>query len=547
MIAKQRRAYLVPFFPALPAGLWHILLGIAFIPIYLMIERVTFIHQLDGLGITLWGPSAGLALLLLMRLGPGHVATVFAASLITDFSIYTGPRGVLAPVATSLALAGGLTAIAMTLRLVWSLEPPRLRQVVAMLLIVPAGTLGMALTYCLILFFTEHLTPGRFAIAVRNFWIGDTLGILTIVPFASAVMAYAGRTPGLAWAEAVSFLGFLGAVGVALLVIFGIEHASEYQFFYLLFLPVIWIAIRLGFRGVAIGLLATHLMLVSTALAQGYATYDFISFQMLMLILSATGLLLGGAISEIRSYDEKTRRQESELARATRQALVGATGTALAHEVSQPLASTTNYLHAARKLLPVDSKQPSPLSEMLGKAAKEAERARTTLERVRDYLASGKVHLEAVDARKVAREIVTAVGRDPRFDKVEIRVAGGMSTPRISADIIQLQQVLLNLVTNAAEAAAREANEDARVTVWFEPAAKTVAIHVEDSGAGVSAEIAGRLFEPFESTSIRGMGLGLTLVKQIVEAHGGEVLWNNLDVGARFTVQFARHEEFRHD
>lgn len=512
--------------------------SVLFVAAYLTVERLTFIHQLDGLGITLWGPSAGLALLALIRWGPGFGPAVFLASLIADFTVYTGPRGLVTPVATSLVLAGGLTAIAVALRTQWRAEPIKFKEIGALLLIVPSGVLFVAVSYCLVLLASEQLNPGRFLIAVRNFWIGDTLGILTLVPFASAVRLFGRKELSATHSQGLNFLAFFATLTAALVLIFGVDHAREYQFFYLLFLPVTWIALREGVAGAAVGLFATHVLLVSTALAQGYGTSDFVAFQMLMVVLSATGLLLGGAISEIRAYDERTRKQEADLSRATRQALVGATGTALAHEVSQPLSSTTNYLHAARQLLAKDA--PDELKRALLMAAQEAERARETLERVRDYLSSGRLDRRKIDVLPIAKAMAACVNRDPRYQAVDIRISANASLTALAADPIQVQQVFLNLIANAAEAALRRNKSAPSVMVSVQTDDQGLTVRIDDNGPGVSAEIADRLFEPFESTCRLGMGLGLTLVRQIVQAHGGEVSWFNRPDGASFSFHLPR-------
>lgn len=543
IISEQQRGQAAKGEFSRPTG-W-LYASVLFVAAYLTVERLTFIHQLDGLGITLWGPSAGLALLSIIRWGPGFGPAVFLASLIADFTVYTGPRGLITPVVTSLVLAGGLTAIAVPLRSQWRAEPIKLKEIYALLFIVPSGVLLMAVAYCLVLLASAQLNPGRFLIAVRNFWIGDTLGILTLVPLAWALQLFLRKELPATRSRAFNFLACLATLVAALMMIFSVDHAREYQFFYLLFLPVTFIALREGVAGAAVCLFVTHVLLVSTALAQGYGTSDFVAFQMLMIVLSATGLLLGGALSEIRAYDERMRKQEADLSRATRQALVGATGTALAHEVSQPLSSTTNYLHAARQLLDKDAC--NELKRSLFMAAKEAERARQTLVRVRDYLSFGRLDRRATDVLPIAKAMASCVSRDPRYRAVNIRVDAKVAFPPLAADPIQLQQVFLNLIANAAEAALRRNASAPFVTVSFQIDEQALTVRIDDSGPGVSGEIADRLFEPFESSCRSGMGLGLTLVRQIVEAHGGEVSWFNREDGASFSFQLPRAPVARHE
>jgi two-component system sensor kinase FixL len=515
------------------------LVGLSFVAAYVAVERATFAYQLDGLGITLWSPSAGLSVVLLMGPGLAYAPFVFAASLITDFAVYAGPRGWIAPAATSLVLTIGLGAIALGLGGKSNNAQPRLGSVVTLLTVVPTGVLMIAVVYCSMLYATDHLSPWSYLLAIRNFWIGDTLGIITVVPAAAATLrAFSARWHAVPRSLVADASGFAVALLGALWIVFGLQRAHEYQFFYLLFLPIVWIAVRRGYAGVSIALVVAHVLLVTVATLLGYAAYDFIAFQMLMLVLSATGLLLGAAVTEGRCSEERIRVQQSELARAARHALVGATGTALAHEISQPLSSATNYLHAAHRILRAGANVDPAVTKALAKAEAEARRARETLERVRDYVSSGRLEITQVDVEELVGKIVHLIGREADARGVAIEITTGPHLPTIAADAIQIEQLLLNLLSNAVDAASENTDNCGRVALLISQRRDRVAISVEDNGRGIAAEMADRLFEPFETTKQHGMGLGLTLVRQILEAHRGGLHWENrASGGARFTAE----------
>jgi two-component system, LuxR family, sensor kinase FixL len=515
------------------------LTGCAFIVIYIVVEKLSLVYKLDGLGITLWGPSAGLSLVLLLTRGLSFAPFIFLASLIADFAVYLGPRGLVAPTATSAVLAVGLSVLAWTLQRVSNFGRGRagLADVVALLLVVLVGNLVIAFLYCGALYSTGLLAPSRFILAVRNFWIGDTVGMITLVPAVPTLLwmlSAAVRTPSRG--RVFDAVIFLVAVFAALWVIFGVANAQEYQFFYLLFLPIVLVAIRAGYAGVSVALLLTHVLLVALATAQGYAAYDFIAFQMLMLVLSATGLLLGAVVSERARSEERARKQQEELARATRHATVGAMGTALAHEISQPMSSATNYLHAARRMLRASGDVTSPVAEALAKAETEARRAREALERVRDYVSTGRLDLSDVDLEALVGKIASLARRHSRG--VTVDVTSKPHLPTLQGDAIQLEQLLVNLVSNAIDAACSRGDGKGRVTVHLRQHVERIAIAIEDNGPGVPNQIANRLFEPFETTKPRGMGLGLTLARQIVESHGGLLRWERLQPqGTCFLVE----------
>jgi signal transduction histidine kinase len=131
---------------------------------------------------------------------------------------------------------------------------------------------------------------------------------------------------------------------------------------------------------------------------------------------------------------------------------------------------------------------------------------------------------------------------------VDIRVGSTPHLPAICADAIQLEQLLLNLISNAVDAAALSADRRGLVTVHVQQRRDRAVVSVEDNGRGIVEEIVDRLFEPFETTKRKGMGLGLTLARQIMDAHGGELhAENRVPHGARFTVELNVDGPRRHD
>ena len=186
----------------------------------------------------------------------------------------------------------------------------------------------------------------------------------------------------------------------------------------LLFLPVIWVAMREGYAGVALALVTIQLTLAVLTAFVGYNTTDFAILQLLMLVLSITGLLLGAVTTERQDAALRLREQKRELARMVSNARAGAMGMALAHEVSQPLSTVATYLHAARRLLQASAAS-EPVMDALVKAEAEAQRAREVLERIRDFVSNGNLNL-------TARRCVRPCGEDRRA------LSGGSSRARRS-------------------------------------------------------------------------------------------------------------------
>ena len=125
---------------------------------------------------------------------------------------------------------------------------------------------------------------------------------------------------------------------------------DEDQFFYLLLLPVIWIGVRHGLPWCAMAILIEQVTLVALITLLGYPASDFIAFQIFSIAVAVAGLVLGAVVTERQDAELKLRQQQAELGRMTRLATVGALGSAIVHEISQPLATLATYAHACRRL-----------------------------------------------------------------------------------------------------------------------------------------------------------------------------------------------------
>jgi two-component system sensor kinase FixL len=293
---------------------------------------------------------------------------------------------------------------------------------------------------------------------------------------------------------------------------------------------------REGYAGVALALVTIQLTLAVLTAFVGYNTTDFAILQLLMLVLSITGLLLGAVTTERKDAALRLRDQKREMARMVSNARAGAMGMALAHEVSQPLSTVATYLHAARRLLQA-SVASEPVMDALIKAEAEARRAREVLERIRDFVSSGNLDLQVLDLSALAEKIAALCREEATARGIEIEVESIRPIPPVKADRVQIEQVLSNLVTNAIDAASERSDARGHVIIRLAAHGEAVVIQVEDNGPGVAPELADSIFEPYQTTKPRGMGLGLPLSLRIVQRHAGRLWWEpNRPAGARFVV-----------
>ncbi|HEY1782902.1 MAG TPA: ATP-binding protein [Roseiarcus sp.] len=514
------------------------LTGASFILAYLALNVLTEWHQFDRLGITLWSPDDGLSLALLLE-SVAFAPFVFLGAVLVDLFIASVHRSIGVTLTAELFLTIAYVGFASILRhtIKFNIRQFRLPDVVAFLLLVPAGAAVSALIYCGVLYLGGELSHDKLLVAMAHYWIGDALGIITVIPAVTAMFMDLPRL-GRRWSGYTLFTVFIFVLGMCLgfAALVGVGDRL-YYLFNLLFLPVIWVAMREGYPGVALALVTIQLTLAAITAFAGYDTTDFAILQLLMLVLSITGLLLGAVTTERKDAALRLREQQRELTRMASDARAGALGMALAHEVSQPLSTVTAYVHAARRLL-----QSSVASELvmdaLLKAEAEAQRAREVLERVRDFLSSGNLNLNALDVSSLAERISDLCREEAASRGVEVEVESAGSLPPVNADGVQIEQVLVNLVANAIDAASERPDGRGRVIIRVESNASAITIRVEDNGRGVAPELADKIFDAYQTTKPRGMGLGLHLSRRIVQRHAGRLWWEPIRTGGtRFAVE----------
>jgi len=228
---------------------------------------------------------------------------------------------------------------------------------------------------------------------------------------------------------------------------------------------------------------------------------------------------------------EEQRRELSHLARV---ASLGQLSGAFAHELNQPLASISNNAEAARYLLkrrPVDLVE---LDAILKDIVGADQRAALVIRRLRAMLKRGETRIQAVDAAELVDEVLELAHAELITRRIAVAALVAPDLPSVLADRIQLQQVLLNLILNAAEAMRSTPEADRRVSLIVRSDdGSNLHFSVRDHGPGISPSLIDHLFEPFVTTKPEGLGLGLSISRAIIAAHGGR-LWaeNNADQGA---------------
>ncbi len=225
-----------------------------------------------------------------------------------------------------------------------------------------------------------------------------------------------------------------------------------------------------------------------------------------------------------RRYLERARTLEAQFAHAGRVAAIGEMGTVLAHELNQPLAAIVNYAKGCIRRLASDEMSPKELATILDRIAAEGNRSAEILRRLRDFIGKRKALHAPADANRIVREATDLAELEARQKAVKLRLELSDGIAPVIADPVQIEQVVLNLVHNAIEAIDNAKWQQREVIVQTQQnPRKGVDVTVRDTGPGLPANGVERMFEPFVSTKPGGMGLGLSISRSIVEAHGGRL------------------------
>lgn len=240
-----------------------------------------------------------------------------------------------------------------------------------------------------------------------------------------------------------------------------------------------------------------------------------------------------------READMRLRDIQTELAHVGRLSELGTLASSLAHELNQPLTAITSYCQGAAELLEgeLGPEQVEMAKEAMRDTAEQALRAGEIVRRMRDFLSHGETEHQVESLSRIITEANALALVGSREYGIEVQVSLDPDCNHVFVDRIQIQQVLFNLIRNAVEAMI--GNSERSLTISSKAEAEMVTVSIEDTGSGISETLARQLFQPFITSKQTGMGIGLSICRTIIEAHGGRIWFEARPDGGtifRFTL-----------
>ena len=523
----------------------HGRVAVLYVAGFVLLDWLSFIHPFAPFGITPWNPPTGLSFALILLFGQRYLPWLFMAPFLADLFVRHLPVPILVEAAMVLISGtayGGATLFLLRPKMRFDPALASLRDLVWLMVVAAISTAAAAIGVIAILAATGLVDPANFAAATVRLWVGDMIGVAVLTPFLLIIFTRQ-RLPSWSWEMPTQAT----AIVAGLVLVFGFTHTYSFQFFYLLFLPVIWIAIRFGLEGVVAGLVATQAGLIGAVQITGQSAETVTSFQILMLVLSLTGLATGMLVSAQRRTETNLRLHQDALARVARLGGMSEFAAALAHEINQPLTAIGNYVRSARSAINGPTPDLARAVEAVGKASAQVERAGEVVRRLREFIRLGRSEQAPVALARVVEESLILSRSELNFQGIDVAVRVPSNLPAVMVDLLQIEQVLINLLRNAAEAIAETGRVDGRIVIEAIPAELGfVEVRVEDNGPGFSPEFLERPIMPFTTSKPEGTGIGLAFSRSIVENHGGR-LWLGGEPGkavVHFTLPLAEEPRY---
>ncbi len=502
------------------------------------LDRLTFLSPIYIQAVTPWNPVLGVCVAVALLNRWGGVILAFAAATTCSLLAPDGPRP------TTLAVLDGIITAVQAAAIVdlaahftrRATQDLLKNPLVGALLAAPPVAMLAGLFYVPLIAALGIVQPEQIGSHFVRFAVGSVIGVLIFTPLFAMRLAPGPREPlttGRILEACAQGVLVLAAVWVA----FGEYPQTASRYLFVVFLPMIWIVLRFGVRGAIVLNALVQAAMIGSLVFAGHLEANITLFQALLLVLTASAFIFGLAMDQSKLATLRLRTREEELSASLRVAATGELAGTLAHELGHPLGAISNYASALNHVLRRIAPDNAEAAAIGAKLTQEVIRATDTLHRMRDFFRTGGMTVQPVDIGDIVKD--AALLLKDRLGRNDISpyivVQGGPNV--VLGDHVQLRAVVYNLLVNAIDALKPVPQEERALAVMVRRTPDSVILEVDDSGSGVATDVRDDIFEPLVTTKEDGLGLGLSMSRSVIDAHGGSIVLSDSKLGgAKFVV-----------
>jgi C4-dicarboxylate-specific signal transduction histidine kinase len=510
-----------------------IAIGSAYLGCQLLLDSLIYMRPFSDASISAWNPSTGLSFVFLLTYGRAAAPYFVLALAIAGIALPGSPT-------LSIGLAEAAIRCVVYGFAVYALLRPQvsfdrslssMRDLCLMLITAATAAAAVAGITMLLQILFGLSTSYDLSQTLLRYWVADMIGIAVIAPV--GLFAIAQRQ--LVKVDLEGIAQMTGTFLLTMVVTVVYAKTDQLQLFYLLFLPVTWIAVRSGIEGVSAVLLLIQAGFYVGILVLADRTVDIFDFQARMLILAITGLVAGVLVTERRLAETQLRMNQHALAQLSRLGSMGELAAAIAHEINQPLSAAGTYTNVVAESLRDETLKDRSVADLAGKAAIQINRAADVVKRLRTLVRLGRSDLSPTSISLIIQEASDIARPDLDRRNIVLKIEVEPNLPLVMADRLQIEQVLLNLVRNSMEVIEDANLSEGHISIFAARKVKErVELGVHDTGPGFDAVVQSGL--PSLRTKTDGLGIGLSLCRSIAKAHGSDLCIVSASTGATVTI-----------
>ncbi len=491
-------------------------MGTIFIASYAILDWEGLSHPFDLPNVTPWAPSSGLTYALILVFGRKYLWLGFVGDLVAHIAVRPLVVPLIVEVGSCLivGLGHGLCALGLlNSKLNFNPKLATIRDVQLLTFVAGAGAVLIQSLDLALITLTGQAEWQHFSTILIRSWIADVIGVLVLAPFLIFLL-----TDRRQWKLDWEFIAQIFCTLISFLVM----ARWGLQYFYILFLPIVWMAVSGGLANVSIGMLLTQFGLIATIHLSSLGAGTNTDLEARLLVLTLTGLAAGALVSERRRAEQQLRTQQMHLARRAQIDSVAELAGALAHEINQPLTAAGTYARIAAAGHRSSEKDNGTATEALLKAVAQIERAVAVVTSLRNLMRTGNVVRRPCALLAVVKYSLSAMQFELESSDAVVTLDIPPDLPQVKVDEISLQQVFINLVRNAVESLRDGDLEENTITISARhDGSDFIEMSIRDSGPGFPELLPQSLPLPFQSSKVEGLGVGLSLCRSIIEEHGG--------------------------